>query len=74
MSYASKKAKERRELQKLLEEKLKSLEEQLTFDNSALTEYNKCKSELEFFFKFKAEGIKLRSKAKWVEEGEKNTS
>ena len=64
MTFASKKAKEINKLQKELEEKLKSLETQLISDSSVLADYNKCKSEWEEILKFKAEGIKLRSKAK----------
>ena len=73
MTFASKKAKERNKLQIELEEKLKSLETQLISDSSVLADYNKCKSEWEEILKFKAEEIKFRSKAKWTEDGEKNT-
>ena len=73
MSFASKKAKERNKLQKELEDKLTSLETQLILDSSALADYNKCKSEWKEILKFKAEGMKLRSKTKWTEDGEKNT-
>ena len=73
ITFSSKKAKERNEKQKALESKLKILEEQLHFNNKIITEYNNCKSEWEEILRFKAEGIKLRSKAKWTEDGEKNT-
>ena len=39
-----------------------------------MDQYNSVKSELENIEKVKSRGIILRSKAKWVEEGEKNTS
>ena len=66
MNYASKKAIERNKLQKELEEKLKLLEKQLITDNSVQTQYIKCKTDWEDILKIKAEGIKLRSKAKWI--------
>ena len=70
MIYASKKAKIRNKLQKELKDKLKSLEQLIT-DSSLHLEYNKCKTEWEEILNHKAEGIKLRSKAKWIEEGKK---
>ena len=42
--------------------------------DSVLNRYNTVKNELENIEKSKTRGIILRSKAKWVEEGEKNTS
>ena len=36
-------------------------------------EYRQCKAEWEYYHTKKTKGIILRSKAKWVEEGEKNT-
>ena len=59
--------------QKELEVKIRTLEDLLHTDNTLITEYNSCKSEWEEILKFRAEGIKLRSQAKWTEDGEKNT-
>ena len=42
--------------------------------DSVLNRYNTVKNELENIEKSKTRGIILRSKVKWVEEGEKNTS
>ena len=73
LTYASQKAKERNKKQKYLEVKIRTLEDLLHTDNTLITEYNNCKSELEEILNYKVEGIKLRSQAKWTEDGEKNT-
>ena len=36
-------------------------------------EYNDCKTQLEQIYKIKANGIKIRSKCEWYEQGEKSS-
>ena len=36
-------------------------------------EYTKCKKDLELIYERIAEGVKIRSKCQWYEEGEKST-
>ena len=75
MLYSSKKANITRQKQTELETKLQSLEKELEreYDELIYAEYILCKTEWENILKIKANGIKLRSKAKWIEDGEKNT-
>lgn len=59
-----------------LTERLSELERRLAGDHSEDTqeEYSSVTSELNSLLSIKTKGALLRSKAKWVEEGEKNTS
>ena len=59
-----------------LEEKVKSLESVISSDSGAeiLHDYSEAKTELEKVYNHIAEGIILRSRAQWYEEGEKSTS
>ena len=52
---------------------METLEKNINNDITNLHEYKQAKLEWEYFHTKKARGIILRSKAKWVEEGEKNT-
>ena len=75
--YSSKKSKENRKLEFDLKEKLQAFEQKLS-ENSNINdieycEYTRIKSDWESHILRKNNGIILRSKAKWVEEGEKNT-
>ena len=75
MVYSSMKAKKTREKQTMLENKIKELEQELTekYIHTSYLNYVQCKSEWENILMIKSNGIKLRSKAKWIEDGEKNT-
>ena len=75
MIYSGKKAKTNKENQIKLETELKELEYELTqkYIHTTYLRYKQCKTEWENILRVKANGIKVRSKAKWIEEGEKNT-
>ena len=74
--YTIQKARKQKELQRELETTLEKLEKELAENPSVelYAEYNVCKLELERFLANKAVGAILRSRTKWVEEGEKNSS
>ena len=74
--YTLERAKKRKERQKALESRLRELEQRIV-DNEAETEniingYESTKAELEQIHNHIANGIILRSKVTWYEEGEKN--
>ena len=73
--YSGKKAKTNKENQIQLETEIKELEYELTqkYIHTTYLRYKQCKTEWENILRVKANGIKVRSKAKWIEEGEKNT-
>ena len=73
--YAKEKAAFRRARRSYLEEKDKSLENAICSDSSAevLRDYSEAKVELEKVYDHITEGIILRSRAQWYEEGEKFT-
>ena len=73
MAYASKEAKEQNKLEKELEQKLKRLQTEIANNDAKYEEYVQYKAEWEELLNHKANGIKLRAKAKWIEDGEKNT-
>ena len=73
MKYAKKKAKKERHLERELSQKVNLMKNNINGDEDKLREYQQCKAEWEYYHTKKARGIILRSKAKWVEEGEKNT-
>ena len=52
--------------------KLKELESNLNSEAN-FNEYTKCKKDLEFIYERIAEGVKIRSKCRQYEEGEKST-
>ena len=74
--YAKEKAAFRRARRSHLEEKIKLLESAISSDSGAeiLYDYSEAKTELEKVYNHIAEGIILRSRAQWYEEGEKSTS
>ena len=74
ISYSAYKIKERNKLENDLKEKLDTLEHLLNTDGSYRDEYNIIKGEFEQIQKHKARGIMIRSKAQYIEEGERNTS
>ena len=55
-----------------LEKKLKELESNLSSEAN-FNEYTKCKKDLELIYERIAEGVRIRSKCQWYEEGEKST-
>ena len=59
--------------QSALENRLEILELNLS-SNKMLDEYNKCTNKLEEIYNNIAEGVKVRSKIKWYEEGEKSST
>ena len=75
--FSSKKSKENRKLEYDLKEKLQTFEQNLSsisnIEDIEYCEYIRIKSDWESHILRKNNGIILRSKAKWVEEGEKNT-
>ena len=74
ISYSAYIAKRRREQEHFLSRQLQFLEEKLDNGNLAiLDEYNLVKSEIENINDLKAKGVLFRSKAKWIEDGEKCT-
>ena len=76
ISYSIYKCKQRRELEKELNRRLNEVEKLLTnnVNNDLVEEYSVLVSELDSILLFKTKGAILRSTAKWVEEGEKNSS
>ena len=75
--YSCKRAKENREIESNLKDKLEILEQKLgkneNISDLDFCEYVRTKSDWESHIAKKNNGILLRSKAKWIEEGEKNT-
>ena len=73
MIYAGKKAKEQRQKEKELTQKIEELEHNVTSNKNEHLEYQQLKSEWESIQRNKSNGIIIRSRAKWVEYGEKNS-
>ena len=71
IDYAKLKAKERRKQQALLESELEKLENNLESTEN-LRKYESLKSDLELIYDHIAEGVRLRSKCDWYEQGEKS--
>ena len=55
-----------------MEKNLKELESNLNSEIN-LNEYTKCKKDLELIYERITEGVKIRSKCQWYEEGENST-
>ena len=74
--YSTKKAKQMRKQEIELSNRLNLLEKNLSNnpDDNTYVNYLRYKQEWESSIKKKTEAIILRSKAKWVEEGEKKSS
>ena len=76
ISYCTKKAKDWHILQTELESKLRYLDEQIAknikIDKNIIAR-NEIKQKLDDFYITKSKGYHIRSRAKWVEEGEKST-
>ena len=75
MSYSKQKSRERKQKRISLESKLESLENNITVMSTdlELKEYNSVKQELEQIYNYITEGIILRTRTVWYEEGEKST-
>ena len=73
ISYSSFKAKERNKLEKELKENLETLESKLHTDDTLITEYESIKREYEQIQKYKTQGLMVRSRANYIEHGEKNS-
>ena len=72
VDYTKRKAKERRKQQAYLESELKKLENNLESSEN-LTKYESLKSDLKLIYDHFAEGVRLRSKCDWYEQGKKST-
>ena len=72
ISFSKGLAKKKRLERDLLEPELKTLKENLHCDGN-LEKYNNCKTNLEQIYDHIAEGIKVRTKTQWYEEGEKSS-
>ena len=72
IEYTKRKAKERRKQQVYLESELKKLENNLK-NCENLRKYKSLKNDLELIYNHIAEGVRLRSKCDWYEQGEKST-
>ena len=77
ISFSSYKAKERRKNEALLNDKLLQLEQKIDKspnpNDETIKEYVAIKQEIEDLNDYKANGHLIRSKAKWIEDGEKCT-
>ena len=73
IDYTKRKAKEKRKHQVYLEPELKKLENNLEHSNN-LRKYERLKNDLELIYDHVAEGVRLRSKCDWYEQGEKSTN
>ena len=74
ISFAKRKAKQKRVEERELSQRFTNLQEQLrqNFDNNVKTEMDRVKSKLKKIIANKTQGSMLRSKARWYEFGEKN--
>ena len=71
IDYTKRKAKEKRKQQVYLESELKKLEKNLE-NSDNLRKYERLKNDLELIYDHVAEGVRLRSKCDWYEQGEKS--
>ena len=69
ISYASWKAKENRKKEKLLNEKLKTLESIVNDNHTVYEEYKNTQRELDKFHEERARGVVIRSRAQVIEDG-----
>ena len=72
VDYTKRKATESRKKQVYLESELKKLENNLESSEN-LTKYESIKSNLKLIYDHFAEGVRLRSKCDWYEQGKKST-
>ena len=71
--FASEFKKKRNKEMNTLENKMKTFEENLT-NNESNQDYLKCKRDLNYIYDQKFEGIKIRSKCNWYEDGEESSN
>ena len=71
--YSGQKAKQRRQRERELVDKLEDMEKKLDNNESSYVEYQSVKTEWENLQNEKIQGAMIRSKSKWVEYGEKNS-
>ena len=73
--YANEKAEKRKRKRVFLENKVLGLEKQIvnppSISDALVTDYEGAKTELENLYNYIADGVILRSKVRWYEEGEK---
>ena len=76
MSYSKQKSRERKQKRISLESKLESLENNITVTSTdlELKEYNSVKQELEQIYNYITDGIILRTRTVWYEEGKNRLS
>ena len=78
IKYSKQKARGKESSVKILEDKLKTAYDLLTNENTDNTQLNdeilQLKKEINDFYEYKAKGYQIRSRAKWVEQGEQSTS
>ena len=72
ITYSKKASQSTKRSQCELEKKLKELESNLNSEAN-FNEYTKCKNDLQRIYERIAEGVKIRSKCQWYQEGEKST-
>ena len=71
ISYSSRKKKNRINKEKEIEEKINKLEETRNGSDNTIEAIEKLKDELEECRKEKMRGVLIRTKARWIEDGEK---
>ena len=76
IEYSIKKSKERKLRERILSNELRVLEDQYSSNSeqNVKVKLEICKQELENLYQFKTEGHIIRSRANWVENGERNTN
>ena len=72
IDYTKRQAKERRKRQAYLKSELKKLENNLE-NSDNLRKYESLKNDLELIYDPIAEGVRIKSKCDWYEQGEKST-
>jgi hypothetical protein len=78
IKFSKKIARERKKYEEELVRAFKTAEQQLSAsetvnEDEVINSYNRAKEEYESYESYKTRGAMIRSKAKWVENGEKNT-
>ena len=73
ISYASYKTRKNKEMEERLDKKINELEKNLILTEEQKTELNESKESLTKIREKRMEGVLIRSKARWIEDGEKIT-
>lgn len=76
MNFSKQTAKKRRQKESVLLKKITTLEKHYYISHSPILfqELKQARNELDLIYDFKLHGIIIRSRARWVEQGEKNTA